>query len=66
MELQVAWEYEAKSAIIISKERWIQEGENSTNTFLNLEKRNIVNKTITSLQTKDGQEELLTVHYWQN
>ena len=46
------------------QERWIQEGEKSAKYFLNLGKRNIVNKTVTSLQTEDGnvitsQEELL-------
>ena len=62
--MEVAWEHETKGAMIRSKERWIQEGEKSTKYFLNLEKkRNVVNKTITSLRTNDGnvitnQEEL--------
>ena len=64
LDLEVAWEHETKGAMIRSKERWIQEGEKSTKYFLNLEKRNVVNKTITSLKTNDGnvitnQEELL-------
>ena len=40
--------------IIRSRARWCEEGERSSNYFLNLEKRNYNNKTITKLKTING------------
>ena len=64
LDLEITWRHKTEGAIIRSKERWIQEGERNTKYFLNLEKRNVVNKTITSLYKSDGtcirdQDELL-------
>ncbi len=42
-----------KGAIILSRARWVEEGEKNTKYFLNLEKRNYVNKTISSLIIND-------------
>ena len=64
LELEIAWNKKTEGAKVRSKEQWIQEGEKNTKYFLNLEKRNVVNKTITSLRKSDGsvitdQDELL-------
>ena len=47
---------EMKGLMIRSKAKWIKEGEKPTKYFLNLEKRNYVNKTITKLVNKKGLE----------
>ncbi len=55
---------EANSSIFRSKIRWAEEGEKNSNFFLNLEKRNYVNKLITQLQVNDtlitDQKDILT------
>ena len=52
--LEIAWESYTAGVKIRSREQWLQEGEKSTKYFLNLERKNIVNKSITSLQKDDG------------
>ena len=54
LDLEIAWQHITDGAKVRSKEKWIQEGEKNTKYFLNLEKRNVVNKTITSLYKSDG------------
>ena len=55
---------EANSYIFRSKIRWAEEGEKNSKFFLNLEKRNYVNKLITQLQVNDtiitDQKDILT------
>lgn len=44
-----------KGAIIRSKVKWVESGEKNTKYFLNLEKRNAINKTIIRLEKENGQ-----------
>ncbi len=52
-ELERIYEERAKGAIIRSRARWTELGEKNTKYFLNLEKRNHVNKCISKLQLDD-------------
>jgi hypothetical protein len=45
---------EARGAIIRSKTKWAEAGEKNTKYFLNLEKRNAINKTIIRLENEQG------------
>ena len=53
-ELEKFEEQETKGAILRSKVRWAEAGEKNTKYFLNLEKKNAVDKHISQLQTSDG------------
>lgn len=53
-ELENLEEIEVKGAILRAKVRWAEAGEKNTKYFLNLEKRNSINKHITRLQLNDG------------
>ena len=46
-------QYKTKGAILRSKVRWFELGEHSTKYFLNLEKRNFCQKSVTKLKLKD-------------
>lgn len=46
-------QYKTKGAILRSKVRWFEQGERNTNYFLNLEKRNFCQKSVTKLKLKD-------------
>lgn len=52
-ELEQLIAVKTKGAIIRSRARWVEEGEKNTKYFLNLEKRNYVNKTISCLNVDD-------------
>ena len=53
-ELETIEENIAKGAIMRSKVKWAEAGEKNTKYFLNLEKRNAINKTITKLESDKG------------
>ena len=53
-ELEVFALAQAHGAQIRSRIKYIEEGEKNTGYFLNLEKTNTANNTITALQTSDG------------
>ena len=59
-ELEKIEELETKGAILRSKVRWSEAGEKNTRYFLNLEKRNAVEKHICQLQLDSG--EIITDH----
>ena len=54
-ELEKLAEIETKGAILRSKARWTEAGEKNTKYFLNLEKRNAIDKHIQQLELADGQ-----------
>ncbi len=43
-----------KGVLVRSKTRWMEEGEKPSRYFLNMEKRNFVNKTITNIVNEDN------------
>ncbi len=45
-----------EGVMLRSKARWVEDGEKPTKYFINLEKRNIVNKTISHLQNSNGHD----------
>jgi exonuclease III len=49
-ELENIEHFEASGHILRSKAKWTEEGEKNTSYFLNLEKRNYLNKTISKLE----------------
>ncbi len=53
-ELEAMERQEANSVIFRSKVRWAEHGEKNSKYFLNLEKRNYVNKLITQLKVDDN------------
>ena len=53
-EIEKIEEIETKGAILRSKIRWSEAGEKNTKYFLNLERRNAVNKHISQLQLENG------------
>ena len=53
-ELEKMEETETKGAIVRSKVRWAEAGEKNTKYFLNLEKKNAVDKHICQLQVENG------------
>ena len=53
-ELEKIEEHETQNAILRSRVRWAEAGEKNTKYFLNLEKRNAVDKHICQLQLTDG------------
>ena len=54
-ELEKSEEIATKGAILKSKTRWSEAGEKNTKYFLNLEKRNAVDKHICQLQLLSGE-----------
>lgn len=46
-------QYKTKGAILRSKVRWFEQGERNTKYFMNLEKRNFCQKSVTKLKLKD-------------
>ena len=52
-QLETLVEYKTRGAIIRSKSRWYNEGENNTKYFLNLEKRHCKQGTITQLKISE-------------
>ena len=54
-ELEKIEELETKGAILRSKIRWAEAGEKNTKYFLNLEKKNAIDKHICQLLTTDGE-----------
>ena len=54
-ELEKIEETETKGAILRSKVRWSEAGEKNTKYFLNLEKRNAIEKHICHLQLESGE-----------
>ena len=54
-ELEKVEELETKGAILRSKVKWSEAGEKNTKYFLNLEKRNAVEKHICQLQLDNGE-----------
>ena len=53
-EVEALEREEANGAIIRSKARWAEAGERNTKYFLNLEKRNAINKNIVKLSSNDN------------
>ena len=53
-ELEKIEEIETKGAILRSRARWTEDGEKNTKYFLNLEKKNACDKSISQLQLNDG------------
>ena len=45
-----------KGLFIRSRAKWIEEGEKPTKYFLNMEKRNYINKTVTRIVDKNGKQ----------
>ena len=54
-ELSLIYENRGKGAIIRSKARWTEQGEQPTKYFFNLEKRNYNRKVIREIQRTDGE-----------
>ena len=54
-ELENILEIETRGAILRSKAKWAEAGEKNTKYFLNLEKRNAIDKHIQQLDIADGQ-----------
>lgn len=54
-ELEQIEQQEVKGAMLRSKIKWAEAGEKNSKYFLNLEKRNAINKTIIRLEQEDGQ-----------
>jgi exonuclease III len=52
-ELEAIALQEARGVILRSKARWTEDGEKNSKYFLNLEKRNSINKTITQLEVNE-------------
>ena len=50
------WEKRTNGILLRSKAQWIEEGENNTKYFINLEKRNYDRKYIKTLITDNGKE----------
>ncbi len=53
-ELEKIEEIETKGAILKSKAKWSESSEKNSKYFLNLEKRNAIDKLISQLQLSDG------------
>ena len=53
LRLEKLLQYKTKGAILRSKVRWFEQGERNTKYFLNLEKRNFCQKSVTKLKLKD-------------
>ena len=53
-ELEVIERYKARGAMLRSKCRWVEEGEQNSSYFLRLEKHNFCNKHITQLNVNDS------------
>ena len=54
LEYEILYQYHVKGLIIRSKAQWVEEGERCTKYFMNLEKRNIVRKSIVNLIDNTG------------
>ena len=55
-ELRQHYEKKTEGIMTRAKARWLKDGEKNSKYFLNMEKRNYINKSITSLITEDGKE----------
>ena len=53
-ELENLRNQQLNGTLIRSKARWIEEGEKPTKYFLNLKKRNFVNKQMVKMERSDG------------
>ena len=54
-ELQTIYENKGKAAMFRSKCRWLEKGERPTSYFFNLEKTNYNKKTISELESENGE-----------
>ena len=53
-ELETIRKYKMAGARIRSRARWVEEGENPSHYFCNLEPRNFVNKVIPRIEKENG------------
>ena len=63
LRLEKLLQHKTKGAILRSKVRWFEHGERSTKYFLNLEKRNFCQKSVTKLKLKDDTHMINLIFY---